>query len=127
MHFGSEPDAFSKCSSSGTWGGILPAGDLQTVAASPLDACSTLQNAVALKGAVAVVTRGMCGFGDKAINVQVGYDIGISRIDLSFNLLACIPSLPCQSAGAIALIIIDNAGSYLMRIGVTTAQVMYKN
>ena len=81
MHFGSEPDAFSKCSLSGTWGGILPAGDLQTVAASPLDACSTLQNAVALKGAVAVVTRGMCGFGDKAINVQVGYDIGILRID----------------------------------------------
>ena len=41
------------------------------MAVEPFDGCSAATNSAALRGAIAVVKRGMCGFGDKAVNVQV--------------------------------------------------------
>jgi hypothetical protein len=81
---------------SGTWGGILPDRSSPVVAVEPFDGCSAATNSAALRGAIAVVKRGMCGFGDKAVNVQ--------------------------AAGASALLIVDNPGSSLMRIGATSLQ-----
>lgn len=56
--------------SKGTWGGILPEGPLRITVADPFDACTPLINED-LEGAVVLVARGVCGFGDKAINIQV--------------------------------------------------------
>eukprot|EP00887_Chlorella_sp_A99_P001740 scaffold19.g1740.t1 len=50
--------------------GTLGTRSYPLVVASPLDACSTLQNAADAKGRIVLVQRGSCYFGSKAANAQ---------------------------------------------------------
>ena len=61
----------------GTWGGILPAEAMPIVKVEPFDGCNVVENFGALRGAIALVKRGLCGFGDKAVNIQVGLESAI--------------------------------------------------
>lgn len=70
---------------SGDWGGQIPSTpmiNIPIVKADPYDACGTLTNATAISGKVALVKRGTCEFGAKA--------------------------LTAQQAGAVAVIIVNN-------------------
>jgi len=82
---------------SGTWGGILPSGEVGVVAADPPDGCAPLKlDQHAVEGKVVVVQRGACGFGDKAVHVE-------------------------QAGGAV-MVVVDRPGTPLLRIGATQEQ-----
>jgi len=82
---------------SGTWGGIIPEIPMKVVVADPLNACAPLRNSPdSTRGALVVTSRGICGFGDKALAIQ--------------------------DAGALAMAVIDRPGSALLRIGATQDQ-----
>jgi len=71
----------------GGWGGSIknlpnPINDVEVVKAAPYDACGALTNASAINGKIALIKRGDCEFGTKALNAQ--------------------------NAGAVAVIIVNN-------------------
>jgi hypothetical protein len=81
---------------SGTWGAILPEAPLRIVLADPANACAPLTNVLDARGALVLVNRGGCGFGEKALAVQ--------------------------GAKGGAMAVVDKAGSVLMRMGATNEQ-----
>ncbi|MCB9044808.1 MAG: T9SS type A sorting domain-containing protein [Chitinophagales bacterium] len=61
--------------SSGQWGGSIaglsnPIVGIDIVKADPYDACGTLVNASAISGKIALIKRGTCEFGAKALNAE---------------------------------------------------------
>lgn len=66
------------------WGGDLnstPINDIEIIKAVPFDACATLTNTTQLAGKIALVMRGDCEFGSKALRAQTAGAIAIIIIN----------------------------------------------
>lgn len=78
------------------WGGSIkglvnPINDVDIVKAAPFDGCGALTNAGAMNGKIALIQRGSCEFGTKALNAQ--------------------------NAGAVAVIIVNNVPGAAVGMG----------